>query len=266
MLPPLPQRSPSVLALDDPAAITRIGVIALATDLTSERDFARGLPLERAALHVARVAFANPTTLDNLRAMGPKLTECTALLPPDVPLAAVCYSCTSASVTLGDREVAAAIRAARPGMPVVTPSAAARAAFGALGVTRIAMLTPYLPETSGPMEVYFTDHGFSVVNHQCLGMADDQEMARVSPATIMDAALAVDRPEAEALFLSCTALPALDVIAALEDRLGKPVVSSNQASLWALLGLAGLEPRVGPPAPAGFGQLLSRPVPLSVFL
>ncbi|MCF8500352.1 MAG: hypothetical protein K9H11_07790, partial [Rhodospirillum sp.] len=263
---PLPQRSPSVLALDDPNAITRIGIIALATDLTSERDFTRVLPLERAALHVARVAYANPTTLENLRAMGPKLTEAAALLPPDLPLAAVCYSCTSASVTIGDREVAAAIRVARPGVPVVTPSGAARAAFDALGVTRVAMLTPYLPETSGPMEVYFTDHGFSVVNHHCLGLGDDREMARVGAATILDAALAVDRPEAEALFLSCTALPALDVIAALEERLGKPVVSSNQASLWALLGLAGLKPRVGPPAPKGLGQLLSRPVPRSVFL
>jgi maleate isomerase len=169
-------------------------------------------------------------------------------------------------VTIGDRNVTAAIRAARPGVPVVTPSAAARAAFRALGVGRLAMLTPYLPATSGPMEGYFTDHGLSVVAHACLGLADDREMARVTPATIREAARMVDRPAAEALFLSCTALPALDVIADLEADLGKPVVSSNQASLWALLGLAGLAPRVGSPAPVGgLGRLLSRPVPPSPF-
>lgn len=70
-------------------------------------------------------------------------------------------------------------------------------------------------------------------------------MARVSSQTIIDAAIAADRPQSEGVFLSCTALPALGVIEALEDRLGKPVISSNQAGLWQMLNHARLAPNEG---------------------
>jgi maleate isomerase len=223
------------LRLDPPGAVRRLGLIALGTDLTSERDFARLVPQDRAAVHTARIAFENPTTPERLRRMQPGLTRAADLILPDIPLDAICYSCTAASVVIGDEAVAGAIQAARPGVPVVTPTGAARAAFHALGVRRIAILTPYLVETSQPMAAYFTRHGLAVARLHCLGMEDDREMARVSRETIVNAALAVDTPEAEALFISCTALPALGAIAEIEARTGKPVVTSNQASIWAML-------------------------------
>lgn len=248
--------SRQALAYEDRTAIRRLGLIALSTDLTSERDFARIVPAERAAVHVARVAYDNPTTPENLRKMAPRLADAAALLLPGESLAAVCYSCTAASVVIGDEVIEAAIHSAIPAVPVVTPTAAARLGFEALGVSRVAILTPYLPQTTQPMADYFQRHGIDVTRAECLGLEDDRDMAYVSRDSIVAAALQVDNAAAEAVFVSCTALPALGAVAEIEARTGKPVVTSNQASLWAMLGHAGIEHR-----PAGYGRLFALDVP-----
>ena len=231
----------------DPEGVARLGLVALSTDLTFERDAARLIPNDRAALYVARVRFDNPTTPENLARMGPRLAEAADLILPDIPLKAICYACTSASVTLGDAFVKDAIGSVRPGVPLVTPPDAAVQGLAALAVRRMALVTPYLPETTKPMAAYFEARGLEVVSAQCLGLADDRDMARVTADTIIAAAETADRPDAEAVFLSCTALPALGVIAELESRLGKPVLSSNQACLWRMLHHAGLAPASGAP-------------------
>lgn len=241
------RRSPAEVRLDPPDGVPRFGILALATDLTSERDAARVIGAERAALHVARVAYENPTTPENLRRMGPRLTAAAELLVPEVPLAAILYSCTAASVEIGDAAVAEAIGRARPGVPVVTPPGAVVEAFRALGLRRIALVTPYLPETTAPVLAYLRARGLGVESAHCLSIADDRDIARVSRDTIVEAALAADRPEAQGIFLSCTALPTLDLVADLEARLGKPVVSSNLASLWRLCHHGGIAPLPGTP-------------------
>tara|TARA_R110002020_G_scaffold18929_5_gene65340 strand:+ start:3088 stop:3885 length:798 start_codon:yes stop_codon:yes gene_type:complete len=249
--------SGQTVRFNDREATARLGLIALATDMTSERDLYRQLPQANVAIHVTRVAFENPTTPENLRLMTPRLTEAAGLLAPLSPLKAICYSCTAASVVIGDAEVAAAIRLAVGDVPVVTPAGAARMAFTALGVRRIAVLTPYTIATSQPMAEYFMRHGLEISSFECLGLEDDRDMARVSDATIIDAALAVDRPDAEALFLSCTGLPAINVIAEIERRAGKPVVTSNQASAWAMTRLAGFADH----RPAAYGRLFDCALP-----
>ena len=243
--------SKEIVRFNDPGATARFGLIVLATDMTSERDLYRQLPNANVAIHVTRVAFENPTTPENLRKMGPRLTDAAALLEPLLPLKAICYSCTAASVTIEDDSVRASIQAGVGDVPVVTPSGAARMAFAALGVRRIAILTPYILATTQPMADYFTRHGIELCRVECLGLEDDREMARVSDQTIINAAIAVDTPDAEALFISCTGLPAINVIAELEERIGKPVVTSNQASAWAMSRLGGFHDH----KPAQFGRL-----------
>ena len=208
-----------------------------------------------------RVAFENPTTPDNLRKMTPRLVEAAALLEPLAPLKAICYSCTAASVVIGDDEVTAAIRQSAGNVPVVTPAGAARQAFSALGVRRLAILTPYTIATSQPMAAYFAGHGMDIVSFECLGLDDDRDMARVSDESIINAAIAADRLGAEALFLSCTGLPAINVIAEIERRIGKPVVSSNQASAWAMTRLGGFHDH----KPVEFGRLFDCALPGAAF-
>lgn len=78
-----------------------------------------------------------------------------------------------------------------------------------------------------------------------MGFEDDRDMARLSDSEVMDFALESDDPEAEALFLSCTALPAVPLIDRIKSRLGKPVLSANLALFWAMLDIANI-PAQGP--------------------
>ncbi len=226
-------------ALDDRPLAKRVGLIALATDHTSEVDFQRMVAGPRIGVYVARIDYANPTTPENLRKMQPSLTEGARLILPGEELDAICYSCTSASVVIGDDEITAAIQAAKPGVPVVTPTMASVRGLRALGAKKISVLTPYTVETSRPMAAYFASHGFELVNFTCLGFDDDREMARISPASLVDLAREVVSPEADALFISCTALRAAGVAAEIERAIGRPVVTSNLASAWNCLRLCG---------------------------
>lgn len=230
--------------------LPRLGLILLATDLTTEGDVARVIGPEEAAVHATRVAYANPTTPENLRGMAPRLAEAAGLLVPGEQLAAIGFACTSASVVIGEAAVAAAIGAGRPGVPVVTPIGAAERALREVGARRIAVFTPYLPETTAPVVAHMAAAGFEVAGWHGLGLDDDRAMARVGAEAIVEGARRADRPEAEAIFVSCTALPALAVVARLEAELGKPVVTSNQAMIRELRRLAGVAGAV-----EGFGSL-----------
>lgn len=234
------QTLPSLMQQDP---LLRIGLLALSTDLTIEGDAARLLPPDKVQLHVTRVQFNNPTTPDNLRAMSPRLAGAADLLVPGQQMQAICYGCTSASTVIGEDEIAQAIGTTRPGIPVVTPALSARRGFAALGVSKVALLTPYLAETTAPMIDYFEAHGITITSAHCMGFADDSDMARIMPDAIVDAALKADHPDAEGLFLSCTALPALGLIERIEAKLDKPVLCSNQALFWAALREAGVSPR-----------------------
>jgi maleate isomerase len=217
----------------------RVGLVILATDHTTEPDYRRMVAGERIGVYVARIAYANPTTPENLRKMQPALTEGAALILPDETLDAICYSCTSASVVIGDAEIESAIRAAKPGVPVVTPPMAAMRGLRAFGANRISVLTPYTVKTSRPMADYFIRHGFEIASFTCLGFEDDREMARIAPASLVELAREATHGDAEALFVSCTALRSALAAAEMEKAIGRPVVTSNQATAWNCLRLCG---------------------------
>jgi len=240
--------------LDDRPLEKRIGLIILATDHTTEVDFRRMVASDRIGVYVSRIRYANPVTPENLLKMQPSLTEGAALILPDETLDAVMYSCTSASVVIGDRNIEAAIHAAKPGASVVTPTAAAVKGLQALGARRISVLTPYTIETSRPMADYFVDLGFTIDRFTCLGLSDDREMARIAPDDIAAFARQALAPQSDALFISCTALRAAEVAARIEAETGKPVVTSNLATAWACMRLCG-DDRARPE----FGQLMTKP-------
>ncbi|NKJ49846.1 ectoine utilization protein EutA [Burkholderia sp. SG-MS1] len=245
--------------LDERAVHKRIGLVILATDHTTEPDFAALVASERIGIYVNRVPYANPVTPVNLRAMQPSLTAGAALILPDEALDVVMYSCTSASVVIGDAEIEQAIQAAKPKARVVTPTAASVAALHALGARRISVLTPYTVETSQPMAEYFAAQGFVIDRFTCMGLTDDREMARISHDDIIAFARAATAAESDALFISCTAVRAAAVIARIEASIGKPAVSSNLATAWMCLRLCGsnnTEPERG--------RLMTLPLPSSV--
>ena len=227
--------------LDDRPLEKRVGLVILATDHTTEVDFQRMVAGERIGVYSTRIPYANPVTPENLRAMQPSLAAGAALILPDEPLDVVMYSCTSASVVIGDEQIEAAVRSAKPTAVVVTPTAAAVSGLRAFGARRISVLTPYTAETSKPMADYFLALGFDIARFTCLGLTDDREMARIAPAEIVAFARDATAPDCDALFISCTAVRAAGVAAEIEAAIGKPVVTSNLATAWACLRLCGDE-------------------------
>lgn len=221
----------------DETSAPRVGLVVLATDHTSEGDFQRMLAPAGITVHTARIPYANPTTPENLRRMQPDLSAGAALILPGESLDAICYSCTSASVVIGEAEVEAAVHAAKPDVPVVTPPLAAVRGLRALGAREISLLAPYTVETSRPMLAYFAAHGFAVRGLTCLGLDDDREMARLTAETLVEAAVAASA--ADALFIACTALRAAGIAARVEAVTGRPTVTANQATAWSCLRLCG---------------------------
>lgn len=242
--------------LDDRPLRKRIGLVILATDHTTEVDFDRMVASEDIGIYVSRIHYANPVTPENLRAMQPSLTSGAELILPGETLDAILYSCTSASVVIGDKEVAEAIHAAKPGVPVVTPTAASVLGLEAFGARRIGILTPYTVETSRPMADYFAGLGFAIDRFTCLGLTDDREMARIALSELVAFAREATDPASDALFISCTAVRGASVAAEIEQAIGKPVVTSNLATAWQCLRLCGVEA-----ARPEFGRLMTLPLP-----
>ena len=245
-----PVRTPVVLD-DWPGARLRLGLIALATDHSSEAELWQMAPAGEVELFVTRVLNQNPTTVENLAAMAPRLTDAVSCLLPGSAMGAMIYSCTSGTAVIGADEVTRRIQEAKPGVPCTTPLTAAAAAFEVLGVSRIAVLTPYVDEVNVPIRDSLLASGASISSFVSFGLDSDVDMALIPAKTLIAAAEQADDDDAEALFISCTALRTVGIVEELESLLGKPVITSNQAMFWHALRLAGYRRQI-----PGFGQLL----------
>ena len=238
--------------LDAGPAPHKIGLIALSTDMVTERDFSLMMPPgDEVMYYTARVPNVCPVTVENLRRMAPHLAEAAAQILPTTPLDVIAYSCTSGTVSIGPDEVTAQIRKGRPGVEVVTPITAALAAFEALGIRRISLMTPYIDDVNQTMAAFIEGRGIEIANVAGFCLEDDQEMARLTPDGIRNAALEIADPSADAVFVSCTGIRSAETIEAIETALGKPALCSNQCMVWQSLRLAGYEGPV-----EGFGRLL----------
>ncbi|MDD9885023.1 MAG: Asp/Glu racemase [Gammaproteobacteria bacterium] len=239
----------------------RIGVVALATDLNIEADLRRMAP-DGVEILTNRVLNRNPLTADNLRAMAADISRAAAGILPGARIDALIYACTSGAAVIGEAEVMRLLRAGRAGgaggdghdggadIPCTTPVTAALAAFGCFSARRISVLTPYPEAINRELAAFFSQRGLAVINMHGLGIENDTDMTGVTVDSITQAAADACHPDADLLFISCTALRAAQVIHRLETRLDKPVVSSNQALLWHALKLMKTPSKI-----PGFGRL-----------
>lgn len=219
-----------------------IGLVVLATDQTIEHEYRMLVSGPGIAYYEARLFNDADITPETLRAIGPRIAPATALILPGIPLDVVAFGCTSATMTLGEDSVFAEIRKARPGIACTTPVTAALAAFAALNVRRIGLLTPYSPQINVGLARYFESRGLVVAAHATFDRRDDREAARISVASIEQAAERLaDAPGVEATFVSCTSLRVAEAVARIEQRTGIPVTSSNHCMAWHSLRLAGVD-------------------------
>jgi maleate isomerase len=225
-----------------PKARARIGVVLLSSDMQTERDFAAMTPPD-VYIHAARVRFDNPATKENLMNTRGRIAAAAKLINPGEKLAALLYACTSASALIGDDKIRAILRRASSDAPCFTPVSAALAGLKALGAARVAILAPYTKEVSAGVARCLQAGGITIANLVYLGIADDRRIARISLKVIVRAAIETMRqtPAADALFISCTNMRAVEVIEEIEKKIKKPVITSNQAMLWAALRACGIK-------------------------
>jgi len=243
--------------LDTIAPAGRIGLIALATDFNSEQDLRRMYPVG-VEVFTNRVLNANPVTLQNLRNMAGDISRAAGGILPGFTLDAMIYGCTSGTVANGAEKIQELVQESCPGVPVTNPVTAALAAFSHFGAQRISVLTPYIEEVNLEMAAWFEQHGIGVINIAGLGYDSDIDMTGIPPQEIAKAASRVCDPDADLLFVSCTAIRASMVIEQIEAAIRKPVVSSNQALVWHSLKLVGCDLPV-----TGYGSLFD-PVPTMI--
>ena len=217
-----------------PETAAPLGMIVLQTDETLESDLRRMLPAHQ-PLYISRVPSAPQVTPESLRAMSGHITQAASLLPQAMPYAGVGYGCTSASAQIGTGEVAKLIRAGVHTGHVTDPLSALIAACEALGITRLAFLSPYTADVSGRLRDAL---GMADIETPVFGSfeeADEASVVRIAPHSITEAACDLAaQGGTQGVFLSCTNLRTLDVIEQIEACTGLPCLSSNQVLAWAL--------------------------------
>ncbi|WP_299848394.1 hypothetical protein [uncultured Roseovarius sp.] len=229
----------------------RIGLIVLSNDYVTERDFINMRPSDDVALFTSRVQNSQDCTLETLPRMAPHISDAAALLVPDGQLDVIAYACTSGTVVMGYEEVSARICRNRAEVKVVTPITAAMVAFRRLDAQRLSVLTPYTEDVNHAIADHLVENGKDVRAFTSFHIEDNEVMAALPTEAIFHAALEADQPDADALFISCTAIRAVDVIQQIEDTIGKPVVTANQAMIWQSLRWSGYQGEI-----ANYGKLL----------
>ncbi|WGW03048.1 maleate cis-trans isomerase family protein [Tropicibacter oceani] len=225
-------------ALGERAAL---GLIVLQSDETIEHDFRRLIPSQGVSLFVSRIHSAPEVTTETLAQMEARMPEAATRLPRPIGFDAVGYGCTSGTSVIGAARVADLIRQGCATRTVTEPLSALIAACGALGVTRLALLSPYVEEVSEGLRRALGGAGIATPVFGTFNEAEETRVARIDGASILAAGRALaQNGGAQALFLSCTNLRTLDVIDRLEQETGLPVLSSNQVLAWNMLRQAGI--------------------------
>ncbi|QWF78439.1 maleate cis-trans isomerase family protein [Amycolatopsis sp. CA-230715] len=221
---------------DGPAPQTGVGVVA-PFDFRQDRELWRWVPAD-VTVYVARTA--SVPVWDNLD-MVSRLNRASQLVGPTrevcgVGAEVVAYACTACAFVGGaERE-----RVLREAMEIegarhaVTAASAAVEAIRQVGGMKVAVVHPYQRPVGERLREFLAESGLGVADTTPLGLPMEQVYS-VTYREVFELVRRGDRDDADAVFVSCTALPTYDVIAPLERELGKPVVTANQATMWASL-------------------------------
>ena len=211
---------------------SKVGLIALSTDFMIEKDFKKIIENMNVDLFVNRIRSYYPLTKENLIKMGENVTEVSKDILPDEKLDCVVYGCTSGTIASGYDSIKNKINLAKPEAKVVTPSSAAVNALRKMKVKKISIFTPYSEKLNNDVVDYFKKENFIVTSNSYFDISYDNDIAKVDPDYLFEVITKMDLGEAEAVFLSCTNLPALNIVDKLEKKLNKIVLSSNQVLIW----------------------------------
>jgi len=165
-----------------------------------------------------------------------------ARLISDAKPAVIVFHCTATSMEeglAGETQIVEEIQRSS-GCPTITTGQAVREALRHLGVKKLVLISPYVEKTNQLEHHYMREAGLEVLHDLGLGLSGGDQYITVTPERWKEIVLENTRPEADGYFLSCTNTTMIEVIEECEQRLNRPVVTSNQATLWACLQRLGL--------------------------
>jgi maleate cis-trans isomerase len=235
----------------------RIGLMVPSTNTTCEADFQMVVP-RGITVHGQRLWMTNEGTGDEIFNRMNAEIESGARYLATAKVDAIVYGCTTGSFFKGpgwDRAMCDVIQGAA-GVPAVATSPSVIEALRVFGARRISVATPYPDWNNRKLRAYLEAHGFEVLNVEGeprAAASGNQGINDQGPESVVDFASRACRPDADALLCSCTAWRSVEAVAALEARTGKPVVTSNQSTIWASLRVLGVTQPI-----TGFGRLLER--------
>ena len=188
------------------------------------------------SVHAMRISHTADTE-ENVLWMGTQVPAAATLLA-HAKVNVICYGCTGGGFIKGpgyDQQLCEEIRQTT-GIPGTTTIAGVTDALRVLGAKSVCVASPYEPWLNEKLRVFLEQSGFKVLAIQGLGT---QAHSTVGPAEVEKLVMSVDRPGADAIFISCTNFGTLEIIESLETKLGKPVVTSNSASMWKMMRIVG---------------------------
>tara|TARA_Y100001935_G_scaffold176639_1_gene146143 strand:+ start:137 stop:880 length:744 start_codon:yes stop_codon:yes gene_type:complete len=229
----------------------RMGLVALATDFTIESDFNKVLPNDKIGFYVNRLPSYNPLSRKNYLKMNSKLTEITANILPKQKFHSIAYGCTSGTIASGKNFIKKRILMAKPGAKVSDPISSAINAFKKLKIKKLTIFTPYAQSINSTVVDYLKKYNFQISSFHYLNLSSDVDIGQVDKNFLYKYLSRIDLKSSDGLFISCTALPVIDILEKLEQNLKKPVLSSNQVLIWESLRNTGYKKSI-----KGFGKLL----------
>jgi maleate isomerase len=222
--------------------MARIGLIIPSSNRMVEQEMVRHLPPGVTA-HVARLRMtgAHRVGIDEIL---PRIADAAATLV-DARCDVVAFHCTANSTAEGlggEDKLMAALRQA--GAPWATTTAGAiRAALAAVCARRIVLITPYTQATTDHEAEFLHSAGYEVLAARGYALKGSDEYCGTPAPFWRDRAIEMARPDADCYLLSCANISTFPVIEDIEQKLGRPVVSSNQAVIFDALRLLGMTDR-----------------------
>jgi maleate isomerase len=244
----------------------RIGVLTPDIDVGPESEFWTMAP-EGVSIHAARVPFrwrgemqTTALGLDPVRAFvqPPRVDEAAEVLAA-APVKVIAFAFTSHSYVLGpdgDAELKERLERRTDGIPVLSACPSAIVALRALGVERLGLVDPpwFSAELDRLGAEYFHNHGFDVLYATHVEL--QRRQLNVRPSEVYEWLVARIPPAVEAVFIGGNGFRVVGAIHEMEQALGRPVITANQALFWHCLRLAGVEESL-----AHFGRIFTHKLP-----
>jgi len=234
----------------------RIGMLIPSSNVTIEREYAAVMPPDF-SFHFGRLPMTALTD-EGIRRQTADLRDTAARLG-DARMNLMLFCQTAASFWLGrdwDEQARQEIASAS-GARSITAAGTVLDALRALGVRRVGFGAPF-PEEVGRISItYLERNGIEVVASHFLGIRDNAAIADIGPEQVKALARRADHPRAQAILLPGGNMPCLHVAEDIERELGKPMLCTNQAGMWAILDHFGAPERI-----EGCGRLLRERPPI----